>query len=147
MTVLIAGTFAKIHDGHEILIRAAYKLATMNLDKVQIAVATTEYVKKYKTYNSSLPERLVQMEWYLECMYGYNWNDSFDLTFFDSPFDGVEDQNITTIVCSQETLTNVLAFNKLRSARGLEEVNIYCIPLTLNDFGKKLSSTELIENE
>ena len=46
MTILIAGTFAKIHDGHEILIRAAYKLATMNLDKVQIAVATTEYVKK-----------------------------------------------------------------------------------------------------
>lgn len=105
------------------------------------------YAHKYKKHYIPLYDRMQIMKTFLENMYGCSWIHTFKLTSFDSLFDGVEDINIKTIVCSQETLMNVLAFNKLRSARELEEVNIYCIPLTLNDFGKKLSSTELIERE
>lgn len=141
MTVLIAGTFSKVHQGHDKLISAAVLLG----GETEISIASDDYVKIYKKHFIPFDIRKQQMIDYIE----REFDDMFGFTIssFDSPFDGIDRTDIKTIVCSQETLPNVLAFNKLRSARGLEEVNIYCIPLTLNDFGKKLSSTELIENE
>ena len=142
MTVLIAGTFAKINDGHKKLIDAALSLDT----DIEISLASDAYVNKYKKYSVPFNIRRAEILKYLSETYrDSEWG--ITISSFDSPFDGVDRTKIKTIVCSQETLINVLAFNKLRSARGLAEVNIYCIPLTLNDFGKKLSSTELIENE
>lgn len=139
---MVAGTFNKIHPGHEKLIYAAY---IQEFGTVEISMASDEYVKKYKKYCIPFEVRKHNMREYLSETYPDDWCRVFTITAFDSPFDGVDNKYINTIVCSQETLMNVLAFNKLRSARGLVETNIYCIPLTLNDFGKKLSSTELIE--
>lgn len=144
MTILVAGTFNKIHPGHEKLIDAAYYLAYRD---VVISMASDDYVKKYKKYIIPFELREINMQNYLHKAFGDDWQLTFTITSFDSPFDGVDDVSIETIVCSQETLMNVLAFNKMRAVHNIPEVNIYCIPLTLNDFGKKLSSTELIENE
>ena len=130
-----------MHQGHDKLISAASLLG----GEIEISIASDEYVNKYKKYFIPYEIRKQQIIEYIKKEFDSTWG--FTISSFDSPFDGIDRTDITTIVCSQETLTNVLAFNKLRSARGLEEVNIYCIPLTLNDFGKKLSSTELIENE
>ena len=141
MVSLIAGSFGTIHPGHHKLISAAVLLG----DETEISIASDEYVSKYKKYFIPYEIRKQQIIDYIEQEFDSLFG--FTISSFDSPFDGVDRTDIKTIVCSQETLMNVLAFNKLRSARGLEEVNIYCIPLTLNDFGKKLSSTELIENE
>lgn len=147
MSILVAGTFSRIHIGHEKLIMSAYNIADKSAELVEISLASDMYAKKYKKHYVSLFDRMKIMETYLEDMYGCDWCENFIITSFDSPFDGVDDRYITTIVCSQETLMNVLAFNKMRAVHNIPEVNIYCIPLTLNDFGKKLSSTELIENE
>lgn len=144
MTVLIAGSFNKIHPGHERLIYAAY---IQEFGDVEISMASDEYVKKYKKHYISFEVRKHNMREYLAETYPDDWCRVFKITQFDSPFDGVDNKYINTIVCSQETLMNVLAFNKMRAVHNIPEVNIYCIPLTLNDFGKKLSSTELIENE
>lgn len=141
MTILVAGTFNRIHRGHDKLISAAVLLG----DETEISIASDEYVAKYKKYFVPYEVRKQHIVDYIEKE--FDSMNGFTISSFDSPFDGIERTDIKTIVCSQETLTNVLAFNKLRSARGLEEVNIYCIPLTLNDFGKKLSSTELIESD
>ena len=84
MTILVAGTFAKIHEGHKKLISAAHDVSISFLDKVEISLASSEYVNKYKTYDSGLWARTLQMEKYLEDTYGYYWKESFKTKSFDS---------------------------------------------------------------
>lgn len=129
-TVVLGGTFDRIHVGHKIFLTAAVLRACKRL----VVGVTDENMLKTKR----LPELILPVEQRIEDLKKFlSEIDStleYDVVPISDPFGPTQtDPNMDMIVVSAETLRGGHKVNELRAAKGLKQLDIFCIEM-VEDF-------------
>ncbi|XP_057530243.1 phosphopantetheine adenylyltransferase isoform X2 [Amaranthus tricolor] len=125
-SVVLGGTFDRLHDGHRLFLKAAADLAR---DRIVIGVCDGPMLAKKQSIK---PELVVEVE-PLSDPYGPS----------------IVDENLDAIVVSKETYPGGLSVNRKRDEKGLSQLKIEVVDLVSEATGgsDKLSSTSLRKRE
>lgn len=129
-TVVLGGTFDRIHVGHKIFLTAAVLRACKRL----VVGVTDENMLKTKR----LPELILPVEKRIEDLKKFLCEiDStleYDVVAISDPFGPTQnDPDMDMIVVSAETLRGGQKVNELRTKNGLKQLDIFCIEM-VEDF-------------
>lgn len=155
-TIVVGGTFDRLHAGHKLLLTMAYLCAK---NKLLITLTSDPYFfkdKKHRDIILSYQDRFDQVSNFINLI-GYK-NIELDIDRLQLPFpydrklEDVESKmiDIDAIIVSRETRSPAVDINKKRRKLGLKEINIIVINyvnsvLNSNDF--KFSSSFLREKD
>ena len=139
----VAGTFSRLHKGHEYLLRKAFSLAK----HVVVCITTDNFVrklnKKHKVENYFI--RMSKLIKYfnetnvLERAIFYPLNNIYGPAIIDP--------KIKVIFVSEETFLRALKVDVVRRNHNLDALDIYVVPLMLAENGKPISSTRIWKGE
>ena len=134
MIAALAGTFNVIHDGHKALIERAFSLS----DDVRIGITS-----------DSMASRKNMVPFYLreKAMRDYLSSIGKDASIFMiedmyGPKDMMDDVDV--LVVSEETYENGRKVSEWRKGLNGRPIELSMVPLVLNDDGKKISSTDIM---
>ncbi len=135
------GTFDIIHKGHLALLAAAFTAA----DKVIIGLTSdTMAAAKGSTYNN-YQERLAQLA---DAILERYPKSDFEISRLDNDFGpAVLEGSVDALVVSEERRDRGTRLNELRTARGLDAVEIVVIPMVLARDGTRISTTRIKNGE
>ncbi|KAL0236652.1 hypothetical protein PCE1_000050 [Barthelona sp. PCE] len=131
-TVILGGTFDRLHNGHRLLLQTAAYLCSRTLI-VGITSPILTQNKKFAHLIQSLPVRQRHVASFLEMILpdGVTYNI---VTIEDPVGPAGTLENAELLVCSMETKTSALNVNTIRRRNGLSPMQIYSIPiLTLDE--------------
>ncbi|KAL5291795.1 COASY family protein [Megaselia abdita] len=129
-TVVLGGTFDRIHLGHKILLTEAVLRAT---ERLVVGVTDESMVKSKKLYELILPveERIKEVEVFLNEI---DPTLKYDIVPISDPFGPTKsDPDMDMIIVSKETEKGGLKVNELRKQNGLSELDIFCIEVVESD--------------
>lgn len=141
--VTVGGTFDVLHKGHWFLLEEAFKVA----EKVLIGLTTDEfaealhkphfvdrYEKRLSDIKNFLKERKLTKRAEILPL-----RDPYGIT--------IESTEIEGIVVSEETEPRAEEINRLRAAKHLKPLLIFCIKMILAEDGTPISSTRIRRQE
>jgi pantetheine-phosphate adenylyltransferase len=134
-SVLVAGTFAYLHNGHKALLAYAFSLNK----HVRVGVASTAYVTTFKQYNlEALSERYEYVKKYLQEHFG---DQMYELFTFDTPEgDIITNDSYTDIVVSETTQERAHTINAKRA----NPCTIHIVPIHFDECSRKPISSKRI---
>lgn len=129
-TVVLGGTFDRIHLGHKILLTEAVLRAT---DRLVVGVTDESMTVSKKLYELILPveERIKEVEVFLNEIDPTLKYDIVPISDVYGPTKS--DPDMEMIIVSKETEKGGQKVNELRKQNGLSELEIFCIELVEND--------------
>ena len=141
--VIVAGTFDRLHKGHELLLETAF----INTKNELIIGVTDESMNKNKLYSEliqPLTQIIKNVEEYIDSIQK-NTSPKINISIIiinDKYSVSIDDENLNAIVLSNETFESANEINKIRIVKGLKPLVIIEIKRTL-----EISSTILRKQE
>ena len=138
----VGGTFDALHKGHWFLLEEAFKLS----DRVLIGLTTDEFAREFHNhYLDCYEKRLSELKRFLR---ERGLSHRAEIIPLDDPYGPtIDSEEIEGIVVSEETEPRAEEINRMRAARGLKPLLIFCIKMILAEDGKPISSTRIRRQE
>ncbi|MFX1250581.1 MAG: pantetheine-phosphate adenylyltransferase [Promethearchaeota archaeon] len=139
MHLAVGGTFDRLHEGHELLLEAAFALGSF----VHIGVLSDELIRKshkeFKNKIRSLNERKESVKQFIKQK---NFEKPYRIQTLTHPF-GIThtDPNLEAIVVSEETLPAAFQINEIRVQSQYKPLIIILIPEVEDETGIRITST------
>jgi pantetheine-phosphate adenylyltransferase len=135
------GTFDRLHDGHKLLLRTAFKLGK----NVAVGLTTEELLKSkiMKEKIQSYETRKQNIINFVESINPEYVKHLIIIPLKEPSGPAGTDASLDVHVSSEETFTGALKINEERAKRGLNKMILVIVPIILDEQGKKLSSTEI----
>jgi len=138
--VFVAGTFDRLHKGHEAILRAAFAEG----ERVTIGLTSDDFVKKYKTNISvgSFEKRKQYLEeWLKEKKYTYT------IIPIDDPIAPADTASFDALIVTSVNRDRGEEINKQRSINGLKIIDLVEIPMVAAQDAQPISSTRIRNGE
>tara|TARA_B100001996_G_scaffold336899_1_gene288455 strand:- start:1694 stop:2725 length:1032 start_codon:yes stop_codon:yes gene_type:complete len=141
MTIgLVGGTFDFFHIGHQKLIDTGLS----HCQSLEIWVVSDEIAQKKDSRIKSWEERCEYLKSQLSL--ADNSRVSFH-KLLDDYGAAIYHENASLILCTEETLSNCILINSIRSKNGLAELSIIEVPYVYSEDGNTVSSTRIRDGE
>lgn len=141
----LGGTFDRIHGGHKLLLKVAFKLS----EKVLIGITSDKLARRGKEFPELIWPYEKRVEDVLEFLHGLGVSDDRieikELTKATQYADEIPEMEV--IVLSPETYGRLLEINDIRREKGLDELIAIAIPYFRDENGKIVSSKTFRELE
>ena len=140
----LGGTFDQFHLGHADLIKTAFRYGK----HVAIGLTTEKLLdnKILKDKIQSYSQREENLKQYIHNEIGISEQD-YSIIPLNDPFGpAIIDKNLQAHVSSMETYKFAIKINEIRIKKGLQPLVLIIIPIILNKFGNKYSSSEIRKN-
>ncbi|MBI5619403.1 pantetheine-phosphate adenylyltransferase [Candidatus Gottesmanbacteria bacterium] len=145
--VVVAGTFDRLHKGHEAVLRRAFAVS----EQVTVGLTTDKYIHTYKVFNfqfSNFQTRKRALEQFLKKK---NWLDRARIIALGDPYGPVVPQSphdsappdVDAIVVSSETRMSAEEINEFRREAGWRPLAIIEVPMVPAEDLKTISSTRV----
>ncbi len=140
MSVIIAGSFTVLHEGHKSLFSVASKTG----EKLVIGLTTNAYISSRKTYSGvEFEKRKENLSRYLDGL-----GVDFEIKpLGDSIGNSTTLKEYTSIVVSPETYANAALINKERVKNGFPALKIILVPFTLGEDLFPIKSSRILSGE
>jgi pantetheine-phosphate adenylyltransferase len=140
-TIILGGTFDRLHAGHEVFLDTAFKSA----EKVIIGLTTPNVLKKIVRQDSIWPfdERKKAVEDFAK-----KYGKEFSIIPIDDIFGpSTEIEDLDAIVATDETSHTCERINHIRERRGLKPLEIVHVPYVYSEDCRIISSSRIRRNE
>ncbi|XP_077213351.1 phosphopantetheine adenylyltransferase 1-like [Tasmannia lanceolata] len=140
-SVVVGGTFDRLHEGHRRLLKASVELAK---NRILVGVSSGPLL-----VNKELAHMIEPIEKRMKAVNDYIKSIDPGLTVCLEPITdpygpSIVDDNLDAIIVSKETLGGGMSINRLRAERGLPQLKVEVVDLLPGDMNReKLSSTAL----
>src|SRR3989441_3035611 len=137
MRVVLGGTFDILHEGHEVLLRAAFEGRP---EEVLIGLTTDRFARESRTRVNSYAVRERNLKRLLAT---HRWRPARIEPIDDAygPADDLPDLDV--LVVSAERHAVAVALNGARTARGLRPLEIRAVPMVLAQDGLPIASRRI----
>ncbi len=140
----LGGTFDQFHLGHAELIKTAFKFGK------HVAIGlTTERLTENKIFKEKIQsyvQRENNLKQFIHDKIGVSEQYYSIIPLNDLFGPAITDKNLQAHISSMETYKIAIKINEIRIKNGLQPMVLIIIPIILNKFGKKFSSSELRKN-
>ena len=140
-TIILGGTFDRLHAGHEAFLDTAFKYA----DKVIIGLTTPSVIKKLVRQDSIWPfeERKKAVEDFAK-----KYGKEFSIVPIDDIFGpSIEMEDLDAIVATEETSYTCERINHIRKRKDLKPLEIIHVPYVYSEDCRIISSSRIRKNE
>jgi pantetheine-phosphate adenylyltransferase len=140
MRVVIGGTFAYLHRGHQHLIRKAFEIG----DYVYIGLSTDRYssVVKMRETVPRYPVRKKTLTSFVK-----RFGKKFSVMPLEDKFGPSTTGKFDAIVVTRDTLHTALQINSIRKSRGLSPLRIFKVEFILASDSRPISTTRIVNGE
>ncbi|KAK9283780.1 hypothetical protein L1049_012032 [Liquidambar formosana] len=141
-SVVLGGTFDRLHDGHRLFLKASAELAR---DRIVVGVCDGPMLRNKQVHAALILQVISQVFWILHGIKSIKPELVVQVEpIMDAYGPSIVDENLDAIVVSKETIPGGLSVNKKRAERGLPLLKVEVVDLVPEEStGDKLSSTTL----
>jgi pantetheine-phosphate adenylyltransferase len=136
--IALGGTFDYIHDGHLAILAKAFELG----EHVLIGITSNEM--QLVKDSAGIPPLEVRRRELLDVLSHHNWSERAEVYIISDPFGpAADDPELEAIVVSPETKPRAEEINRVRTSKGLKQLEIIDIPFVLAEDGLPISSIRI----
>jgi phosphopantetheine adenylyltransferase len=141
--VILGGSFDKLHKGHKLLLKHALKFS----NRIKIGLVKDEMLKN-KLFSSKIENFNLRKNKIIGFLKKIRKNVHIDIVPLSDPYGpSIEDNTITDIIATEETLPRVIKINKIRSSKNLSKLKIHVVKLLLAEDGRIIRSSRIRTGE